>query len=160
MPISGSPEGGGNAERDRVGSAAALARERDAKSVEQADDSERRRRNGQHSEVMNAAIQTRNERQRCRFGDILQIGLVARAGAQDQQRDVGENRPRRRADLDRLIGLSGANELNDPLDERPAVEPRPRQHHVHPVQNEQRAESGNDPDQRHDRAGPAKPFVH
>ena len=51
--------------------------------------------------------------ERGRVGDVLQIGLIAAPAAQNEQSHVGQRGVRLRAELDRVLRLPGADELDD-----------------------------------------------
>jgi hypothetical protein len=55
----------------------------------------------------------------------VQVVLVVRSAAEEQQRNVCHRRPRRRADSDRVVHLTRANEGDDLLDEDSRVGARP-----------------------------------
>jgi alkylation response protein AidB-like acyl-CoA dehydrogenase len=91
---------------------------------------------GEHRKVVQPAGEPWQHAERGGIGDVLEIGLIAAAAAQNEQPHVGEDGLGLRAQLDRVLDLAGANELDDPLDELASVDLRADDDGVEPLEED------------------------
>src|SRR6185437_12925624 len=98
--------------------------------------------------------------ERCGIRHVLQVRLVAAATAENQQPHVRQHRVRLLAELDRVIDLAGAHELDDTLDEFPSVDLGPDDDRVESLDEYGESRNRHDEDEVHDGAAGPVVFQH